>query len=279
MIKIKNKILNFDRLTIIIIITILFFTNITVSSNDLLEEEYNNYSLSDDCDDVCDDDSDDDDPTINSKPIAYIDFIDPNPAVLSENVFFSGYGEDSDGSIIEYIWTSNIYGELDILPSFHTNLLTPGMHKISFFVQDDKEAWSDPAIAYLEIVENEPPEIPIISGEVNPKIGNKYEYKFISTDPNEDDIYYYIDWGDGNFDEWIGSYRSDEEVIIDHLWNEKGTYTIKAKAKDVYNDESEWGNLKVIMSKSLNYNYLQFLRFIKNHPDLFKLFINFYLKF
>jgi hypothetical protein len=145
------------------------------------------------------------------------------------------------------------------------------MHKISFFVQDDKEEWSEPAITYLEIFENKPPEIPIINGEINPKVGNIYEYKFISSDPNGDDVYYYIDWGDGNFDEWIGSYLSGEEVLVDHLWEEKGIYTIKAKAKDIYNDESSWGNLEVVMSKSLNYNYHKFLRFIENHLTLFKL--------
>ena len=34
---------------------------------------------------------------------------------------------------------------------------------------------------------------------------------------------------------------------ITHQWDTKGIYTIKAKAKDIYDMESDWGTLNVIM--------------------------------
>jgi len=62
---------------------------------------------------------------------------------------------------------------------------------------------------------------------------------------NGDDVYYYIEWGEySNAGEWIGPYSSGEQIILTHTWD-KGTYTIKAKAKDVYDQESEWGYLEV----------------------------------
>ena len=261
--KIKYKNVFFDRLVILVIIFVLVFTSVTVSSNVISYENYNNfnyYPLPDDCDDFCDEDDDGGDPTLNNKPKAYIDVIEPNPAKLHENVFFSGYGEDIDGSIIAYMWHSDLDGLINMNSSFNTNKLSAGIHIIYFLVQDDEEEWSDPATFYLEIIDNQPPEEPIISGEINPKVGDEYGYTFVSSDPNGDNLSYYIDWGDGSFENWVGFYESNDEIIIDHLWSEKGTFIIKAKAKDVYNDESDWGTLEVRLSKNLFYNHFLFFR-------------------
>jgi len=112
---------------------------------------------------------------------------------------------------------------------------------------------------------------PTISGPVRPKEGIEYEYAFETTDPNGDTVYYYIEWGGySNVGEWIGPYSSGEQIILTHTWN-KGTYTIKAKAKDVYDQESEWGYLEVsipvnqqgsqqiILQQSTNPLFLQIL--------------------
>ncbi len=82
------------------------------------------------------------------------------------------------------------------------------------------------------------PEAPDISGEIEGEAGVEYEYTFCSIDPNGDDVYYYVDWGDGEFTDWIGPFASGEEVVISHTWDEQDTYTIKAKAKDIFDAES-----------------------------------------
>ena len=48
---------------------------------------------------------------INGVPRAFIDIITPNPALEGKNIQFEGYGMD-DESIVLYVWTSNIDGEL-----------------------------------------------------------------------------------------------------------------------------------------------------------------------
>ena len=83
-------------------------------------------------------------------------------------------------------------------------------------------------------------EPPIIDG---PKIGKpniEYDYTFTTNDPEDDDLYYYIDWGDGTIEKRIGPYESGEEVTCNHIWYEIGNFTISAKAKDTYKGESEW---------------------------------------
>ncbi|MCK4415778.1 MAG: Zn-dependent exopeptidase M28, partial [Thermoplasmatales archaeon] len=79
---------------------------------------------------------------------------------------------------------------------------------------------------------NQPPDKPSIDGPTSGKAGEEYDYTVSVVDPNDDVVYYYIEWGDGNIEEWIGSYDSGEEVIISHSWDEQKTYTIRAKAKD-----------------------------------------------
>jgi parallel beta-helix repeat protein len=110
---------------------------------------------------------------------------------------------------------------------------------------------------------NQPPETPTITGPASGIVRQTYEYTFITTDPNGDNIFYYIDWGDTTNSGWIGPYQSSEQVIVSHTWTIRGTYTIKAKAKDVYNAESDWGLLKIKMPKSQIYTTFLFVHFFE----------------
>jgi hypothetical protein len=118
--------------------------------------------------------------------------------------------------------------------------------------------WSDPLS--VSIINNQPPNTPTIDGRALGKTGTPNPYTFTTIDVNGDDVYYYIDWGDGQVDEWVGPYNSSEIAEITHIWDTKGIYTIKAKAKDVYDMESDWGTLKVIMpTEYVTHGFLQHL--------------------
>jgi hypothetical protein len=118
-----------------------------------------------------------------------------------------------------------------------------------------------------ELEQNQPPNEPSIDGSTSGKAGEEYDYTFSVIDPNDDVVYYYIEWGDGNIEDWIGSYDSGEEVIISHSWDEQKTYTIRAKAKDSHDAESDWTTLEVTMPKNKP--------FIQNFPLLNWLFERF----
>lgn len=91
------------------------------------------------------------------------------------------------------------------------------------------------------------PTPPNIQGSVNGKIRQVYNYTFNSTDPNYDNIFYYINWGDHTNSSWIGPYLSGVTITRSHVWSKKGIYTIKAKAKNTYGNESDWGALTIKM--------------------------------
>lgn len=94
---------------------------------------------------------------------------------------------------------------------------------------------------------NHPPNPPNITG---PNIGRpriKHSYTIITTDPDSDDIYLYISWGDNSSSGWIGPFTSGEEVVVYHTWCKKGVYIIKVKAIDKCAAESDWAILEVSM--------------------------------
>lgn len=89
------------------------------------------------------------------------------------------------------------------------------------------------------------PSAPAIDGPTNGKVGTEYDYTFISTSPLGNDVYYYIEWGDGAIEEWQGPYDSGDVATFSHTWSTKGTYTIKARAKDTDNLRGPWGEFTV----------------------------------
>jgi hypothetical protein len=115
----------------------------------------------------------------------------------------------------------------------------------------------------LEEKFNEPPNTPVITGEINGLIDTIYDYRFISNDPDGDELYFLIDWGDLSNETITGLVPSNLPLTISHSWKSNGKFTIKAKAIDIYNAESDWGLLEIRMPKK-QYNSLEFmLSFLK----------------
>jgi len=113
------------------------------------------------------------------------------------------------------------------------------------------------------------PEAPSIDGETNGNTGVEYEYTFGSIDPNGDDVFFNIEWGDGQIEDWFGPYDSGEEVVVSHTWDEQGTYTIRARAKDTNNLWGPWGELEVTMPVNQQYSSSLFHRFLERFPNAF----------
>ncbi len=88
---------------------------------------------------------------VNVKPTAKIMSITPSPAKNGKDVTFVGAGNDTDGTISEYKWTSSIDGLIGSAATFTTKSLSAGTHTISFSVKDDDGEWSDAVTATLEV--------------------------------------------------------------------------------------------------------------------------------
>jgi hypothetical protein len=127
-------------------------------------------------------------------------------------------------------------------------------------------------------ISNALPNTPIITGETNGIIGMKYNYTIRFFDPDNNDVFYKIRWGDCMIINNAGPYSSGEEVIFSHAFCElccgPGDFTIQVKAFDNDGGESGWGTLTVTMSQDkdkpiLNQVYLTFFELlIKLFNDL-----------
>jgi hypothetical protein len=105
--------------------------------------------------------------------------------------------------------------------------------------------WSEPLT--VTITDNTPPEIPQMTGPAQGKPGSQYLYNLQTSDGQGQNIYYYVDWGDNTTTGWVGPYISGTQIHVTHSWAEQGNYTVKAKAKDTFDAESDWGTINVVM--------------------------------
>lgn len=104
---------------------------------------------------------------------------------------------------------------------------------------------TDEDYTYIHCFENDPPLPPIINGPQEGRVGEETEFIISATDPDGNDIYFYIDWGDGNVEEWVGPYASEQNIIIGHTWYNEGEFLIMVKAKDCIGYESDWETFSV----------------------------------
>jgi hypothetical protein len=64
----------------------------------------------------------------------------------------------------------------------------------------------------------------------------------MSEDPEGEDLFYWIDWDDGTFEEWIGPYATGETITASHTWLAKDNYSLKAKAKNTLDMEGGYSS-------------------------------------
>lgn len=113
------------------------------------------------------------------------------------------------------------------------------------------QTWWYSPIIHVTVV-SDPPEKPDTpDGETTGSPGETYLYSTSTVDPDGDKVYYMWDWGDGNYSSWLGPFVSGETATASYSWSEKGTYSIRVKAKDIFDEESDWSDpLSVSMPKN-----------------------------
>jgi hypothetical protein len=117
---------------------------------------------------------------------------------------------------------------------------------------------------------NQPPHPPTIDGPASGNAKASYNYNFVTTDPEGDDVYYRVIWGDGSpISEWIGPYHSGQVIIVSQTFSKTGTFIVMCQAKDSYNASSDWGQLKVTMPKGTAYIPSLFLEQIERLTERF----------
>jgi len=127
--------------------------------------------------------------------------------------------------------------------------------------------------AFGPVSSNEPPSTPVINGKLKGSIRYNY-YCYISTvDPDLNPVSFYIDWGDNNT-ELTEQYASTEKAFLGHRYANTGTYTIRVKAIDEFDAESNWATLTVSMPKNKTMNLNLFLQMFFQRFPFFEKILN-----
>ena len=197
----------------------------------------------------------------------------PYAGIVNEPVEFTGsaYGGTPPYT---YSWDLDNDGEYDDATGTTAEWTwdTIGEYTISLKVidDDDKEDTDDATVTITEA--NTAPNKPAKpTGQASGKPGTEYEYSSQTTDPENDQVEYLFDWGDDTDSGWLGLQDSGTQVTASHIWDEKGDYEIKVKARDEHGLESEWSDpLAISMPKNRGINIF-FFNFLQQYPILYQL--------
>ena len=149
-----------------------------------------------------------------------------------------GIYDDATGETIEWIWSKT------------------GIYPVSVKATDanNKER------IYTSIISIEAkPQKPTGPSSSKPGQNNTFS-AVINADTSWDQIYYYIDWGDGTYDKTKDPCNSGEKVDFYHTWRNSGSYKIRVKgllmdSESETFEETAWSDpLEISISKSRQYN-------------------------
>ena len=182
-----------------------------------------------------------------------------------------GY-HDSEGTEDDYWIMLNSWGTTAHRPN---GLFRVNMHmdyNCTFIFEDQKYyLFSFETLNVSFENEDVSPDPPVIKGTTYGTGNHLYSYNFTAVDMQDDDVYFYIHWGDGTINDWTGPFASGEPYETTHSWKQLGNYQISAKAKDNLGNEGDWATLEVSMPKSKT--HLMFLE--ERFPYLFSLLSSF----
>jgi WD40 repeat protein len=178
----------------------------------------------------------------NQAPVVVIESVSPTTALPGTLITMNGSALDTDGFITDYIWSSNIDGNLSTLSNFTISNLTTGYHIISFQAKDNEGRWS--SIVTVSVGVGDFPEATIdsISGCIdfeNCVISEGISINFIGSAVSEaSEDTEVVDY------QWVSNFSGNETVISESaIFNtsslQRGSHIITFRAR---NDIGFWSS-------------------------------------
>ena len=180
--------------------------------------------------------------SLHHKPTDYYkDFNENCPGYVNHGIAIVGWKDDPSIRNGGYWIVKNSWGsEWGYDGFFNLEYDCLNMGAFVAWVDYDPDSFDWPADPH-------PPSSPSINGPISGGVGTQYRYIVSSADPDDDLIYYTINWDDGNVDKWLGPYVSGEEITLEHSWDSSGKYNVKVWAIDEWGLQSSWSTISVRM--------------------------------
>ena len=198
---------------------------------------------------------------VNARPpVANFIYYPFNPTT-QDLIQFTDTSTEGSGAIVSWYWNFSDGSTSSVQNPIYQYKNT-GSYTVNLTVIDNNSE-VDTKTQTLNIQENQPPSAVKITGPPSGKAGEECTFTVFSTDPEEHDVLYFVEWGDGTYEDWSNPYPSGTEVIFYHTWSEQGTYTMRVRAKDRYNAVGEWTVLVVTMPRITPKYYRYLLNFLE----------------
>ena len=187
---------------------------------------------------------------------------DPNEGdVVTYDVYF---GDEIPPPLVAEDLSEEAYdpGTLELLKTYYWQIVSEDSQGLT----TDGQIWS----FTTEEKPNEPPSAPDIDGPSKGSPGQEICWTFHSDDPEENDVKYIIDWGDGNSEE-TDYYPSCSPIEGCHTYAEEGTFIITATAEDLKGDRSDESTFEVEIPRIRAPSYQWFEWLLERFPLLERL--------
>jgi len=214
-------------------------------------------------------------PTIPAKPNG------PTQGCIFQELTFTTYASDPEGEQLYYMWdwgngeTSDWFGPYNSGETVEASNAwdAVGVYDIRVKAKDingGESDWSDTHT--VTIIDDEPPSAPTIDAPVFGGVGKPYTITISAADPELDEVYFLILWGDDTSEDWIGPYKSGEDVEVTHTYSETGSYNIIGKARDEYGVEGDQTQVTVRILKNRAITNPFLFRILEKILNLFNFF-------
>jgi len=184
-------------------------------------------------------------------------------------VFNSSSSYDRDGEVVSFEWDfgdGTTDSEMVVSHAFNES----GVYDITVIVTDN-DGYKGILTKTIDVVKNYPPDTPTIDGPSSGKWGKPYYFTFQSSDNENSEIWYYIDWGDEHNSGWMGPFASGDEISEPHTWGSQDSYVVRCKVKDVYDFESDWSEFEIEIPRTRASSYPWIEWFLEYYPILGRL--------
>jgi hypothetical protein len=124
---------------------------------------------------------------------------------------------------------------------------------------------------WITVYSRPPDTPPRPSGPSHGDFGKKLTYTIYTYDPDDDPVFFMWEWGDGSTSDWIGPSNSGDMSTASHIWSSTGNFSVRVKAKDTYEYESDWSDpiYVVIPRNRAWFNFIDLFPLIQKILNLF----------
>jgi PKD repeat protein len=175
---------------------------------------------------------------------------EPYKGFVGEEIRFNGSRSyDRDGTVVSWHWSFGDGTTADGVVVTHA-YATIGSYTVALIVTDNDGANDTFTTTAIIQGPNLPPLQPQMIGPFGGHRNTSYSYSVVTTDPDGNNVFYLIDWGDGS-QNTTSLFRSGYTIQLLHQWSTLGFYLVRVSAKDPSNATSD--SYQVLVSIDVRY--------------------------